>query len=347
MTGKKTTLRNVAHLAGVSVGTVSRYINGSLNIKDKNRDKIQMAISQLGYTPNALAQNLAKGESRNILLYMATEVPISSSTWLFGMPIIQGVYSVFEHKGYYVQISINPVNQVEHNYETIKNLIIRHSIDGILYFSTWSIDDPVLELLEQHEFPYVLVGNDNPRGPENDVLVNIPDAATRLFQYLYDLGHRSFGTILGYPHQIHTKQRLKAFQDETARTGLEYQEKFVKTGRFDVSSGYSLMEEMILEAGKLPTAIICGNDDIACGVIRAAMHNGIAVPRDMSVTGFDGGIISRISKPTITTMEISSLDLGIKAAKMLLFRLLNHNIRVEREMIECSLVEQESSSEWG
>ena len=344
MDRKKATLKNVARHAGVSVGTVSSFINGNTKIKEKNANRIQAAINELGYVPNVLAQNLAKGESKNIMLYMATEMPISSSTWLYGMPAIQGVYSVFEQTEYYVQISINPINQPEHNYATIKNLIERHSIDGLLYFSTWSIDEQVLKMLEEQKFPYVLVGNNNPHTPENDVLVNIPDATAEAVNYLYNLGHRSFGTILGFPNQIHTKQRLEVFKTEMTKRSLPIDEKFIKTGSFDVSSGFVLMEDMIGNCDDLPTAIICGNDDIACGVIRAAMNHGIKVPDDLSVTGFDGGIISTISNPTITTMSIPTLDLGVTAAKMLLGRLTNNNACAAREVIKCELVKQGSSS---
>jgi len=181
-----------------------------------------------------IAQNLARGESRNILLYMATEVPTSSSTWLYGMPAIQGVYSVFRQTEYYVQISVNPVNQPEHNYKVIKSLIERQSIDGILYFSTWSIDKQVHELLENLKFPYILVGNNNPKTPENDVLVNIPDATAELVRYLHDRGHRSFGTILGFQNQIHTQQRLHAFKNEISKMDLLLEEKYIKTyGKYE------------------------------------------------------------------------------------------------------------------
>lgn len=340
---KNITLRDVAKLADVSVGSVSRYINGNANILRKNRERIQRAIEELNYTPNALAQNFAKGTSKNVLVFMATEAPMSSATWLYGLPIIQGINEVFESTGYSVQVSINSFDNLR-NLTSIQSMMINQSIDGILYVSSWSIDEAIWAMFEKQHFPYVLIGNDNPKNMQNDVLIDIYHATRQLVDYLYGLGHRKMGAILGYADQLHTRQRIAAFKDGLDKLQLPCDMNFVKTGSFDLESGYSLMENMLQQENSLPSAIICGNDDIACGVIRAAQKHGLSIPGDLSVTGFDDSIIGRLVEPTITTVHIPSLELGNKAAKMLLQRIDAKGAPAEREMVACKTIVRDSTS---
>lgn len=338
MTKNDATLRDVAKRAGVSVGTVSHFINNNSKILEKNKCKIQKAIDDLGYTPNSLAQNFAKGISKQIALYISAEFPISSATWMYGLPIIQGVNSIIHLTGYSLQMSVNSINDIEKSYENISKAIINRSIDGLLYLSAWQIPMKILELLTKNKFPYILVANNNPLGMENDVLIDIPNAVSKIVNYLYDNGHRTYGIVLGYKDQIHMAERLQTFYSEMNRLKLPVLSRHIKTGSFDISSGYALMLEMISE-GDLPSAIICGNDDIATGVIKALKESGVNVPRDVSVIGFDNSIVGQVSEPAITTMDIPAFKIGEESAKNLIYRISNPGLSVPRSTIPCTLVE--------
>jgi DNA-binding LacI/PurR family transcriptional regulator len=307
---------------------------------DKNKDRIQKVIEELGYIPNNLARNLAKGESKQIALFLAVEYPTSSSTWLYNLPIIQSVNNVLNNSGYSLQVTVNSINEEKKNLDYISKMVNNRSIDGLLYFSAWKIPDSILEFLEKKNFPYILVANNHPYKNQNDVLIDNEDAVKIIIKYLFDRGHRTFGIIVGFSEQIHMKERLNTFRRELANRNIEINEGHFKTCNFDIEGGYDTMCE-ILATGLPPGAIICGNDDIAAGVIKALKEKSIKVPRDVSVTGFDNSVICKVSEPTITTVNIPSDEIGRESTESLLFRIKN-NTSIQTKKIRCQIVEGNS-----
>jgi len=339
---RKATLRDVSQLAGVSLGSVSRYINQKDSVLPKTRQKIQRAIEELEYTPSMLAQNLAKGISNNLHAFIAAEFPPSSATWLYGLPIIQSINQSIAATSYSLQISVHPVDDPEKNYSTIRNMIINQSIDGLIYISSWEIPRNILDLLDQSHFPYVLVGNANPKSTANDVLFDNVTAVRNMIEHLYRIGHTCMGAVLGYAQQQHTIDRMNAFRTTLQKLGLPVHDRLIKTGQFDMESGFRLMYEIFTVEDIKPTVIICGNDDIAVGVLKAIKQKGLRIPEDISVIGFDNSIVSRVVEPALTTYEIPSAEMGRHATKMLLDEIRTPGRSMPRVTIPCQLIERDS-----
>lgn len=331
------TLKDVARLAGVSVGTVSRYINNHPSVSKKNSIKVQRAIDKLGYIPNQTAQNLAKGVSNNLLLYIIQEDPILASTWLYELPIIQGVYDYLKGTDYSLQVAIDSIENSKRINNFINECINNKRVDGMIILTSWEVDKTSLIRLVDSKFPFILIGNENPIGPENEVLFDNYGAISQVMDHLYKLGHRRIGYISGTKEQQHAKQRIKAYFDNLQRLNLVTNEKWVKYGDYTVESGYTLMGE-ILNSREQPTAIVCGNDYLAAGAIKAIKERGFSVPLDYSVTGFDDSIVSRVVEPDLTTVSVPLQKLAELAIKKLINIINFPDNEITKQVLSCEMV---------
>lgn len=337
------TLKDVAKLAGVSVGTVSRYINHHPSVSEKNARKIQAAIDKLEYVPNLTAQNLAKGISNNILLYIIQEDPILMTTWLYELPIIQGINDYLKNTEYSLQIAIDSIDDCKSIKKSINKYINNKLVDGLMILTTFDIDKSIIIRLVDSKYPFVLTGIDNSIQPENGVLFDNYGAINQIMAYLYKLGHRKIGFIGGTKEQQHAKYRKKAYFDSIRKFGLTTSDKWVKDGDYSVSCGYNLMNE-ILSAYEQPTAIVCGNDYIAAGAIKAIREKGLDVPYDYSVTGFDNNIISEIVEPNITTMSIPLQEVAEFSIKKLINIIKNPDQITQEQIFSCKMIVGGSTS---
>lgn len=338
------TLRDVARLAKVSVGTVSRYINKHPSVGGENAQKIQMAIDKLGYIPNQIAQSLAKGVSNNLLLYIIQEDPILSSTWLYELPIIQGVYDYLKSTDYSLQVAIDSIENSKRVNKLISECINNKRVDGMIILTSWEIDKSGLIRLADSKFPFVLIGNENLITPENEVLFDNYGAINQIIDYLYKLGHRRIGFISGTKEQQHAEQRIRAYFDSLQRLDLVTNEEWVKYGDYSIESGYIHMQEL-LHSNEQPTAIVCGNDYLAAGAIKAISEKGFNVPYDYSITGFDDSLVSKVVEPGLTTVNVPLQELAKIAIKKLI-NIINAPDKITpKRVLPCTMVIGASTSE--
>jgi len=336
MGGNGATLKDVAKLANVSVGTVSRYINNNPSVSEKNRKKIQAAIERLNYSPHPIAQKLAKGVTNNLLLYIVQENPILTTTWLHELPVIQGICDYLKNTNYSLQIVLNFIDDNQGNYKYINECISSKSVDGILILSAWELSNRTLIRLMDSGFPFVLIGNDNTIQPTNDIVFDNYGAVKKLVEHLYQLGHRHIGLISGCKEQLHMSERIRGYFDAIRELGLEIEESWIKYGEYSTESGYACMQEIL--DGRHPTAVICGNDYVAAGAVKAIHDRGYKVPDDFSVTGFDNSTVAQIMEPTLTTVNMPVFKAGHLATEKLI-KLINKTENViNREVLPCDII---------
>ena len=138
---QKSTLRDVAQLAGLSAGTVSKYLNHPESVQEKNRKKIEKAIRLLNYTPNVLARKLASGRSRVLGLCIVTEPEISDSTWLHLLPMIQTLNDSACQAGYQLQIGLSSVGREEQTLQMLRDGAEGKGMDGLFLVSAWEVPE--------------------------------------------------------------------------------------------------------------------------------------------------------------------------------------------------------------
>lgn len=336
----KVTLRDVAKQAGVSVGTVSRYLNNNPSVSQSARDAIAAAVEKLDYTPNLMAQNLAKGKSGNLLLYIYQEFPIVNTTWMFELPIIHGVFDSLKSTNYSIQMAIGSIYNPEGFKHEIFRQIDAKLVDGIIILSSWPAESTTLVKLIETKFPYVLLGNSNHVNGMNHIVFDNTEVIEGLVTRLVGLGHRDIAFFGGYPTQLHTMERFAGFRRGMARHHLPVRDEWVKFGDYSFESGIKFMDEAF-DAGP-PTAVVSGNDFIAAGAVRSIKRHGKRVPEDVSVTGFDNMTVANMLEPELTSVKVPLFEMGCRAMERLVQGIKDKKCEFASEMIETVIVERDS-----
>ena len=330
---KHATLRDVAKLANVGAGSVSRYLNGDQSIKDINRQKISDAIQELNFVPNVTARKLAKGRSGNILLLMVSETPITMATWIYEKEIVQEIYSGLLNSEYSLQLALCSSNQNE-IYKKIKSNIETKNADAVMILSNYRVEQNCVALLEDNSIPYVLIGCKNYKEKLNEILIDNYSAMKIVMDYLVSLRHRKIAFISGNQDQEQMAARIKCYFTLMQEKGFDVNPNYIAYGEYSMDSGYNCTKQLIQQNfNDLPTAIICSNDIIACGAIKALKEYNIKIPKEISITGFDNLTSAEVIEPPLTTFQLPA-GMGTLATQMLLKMIKSGktNIVNERQM---------------
>lgn len=342
MSKKNPTLRDVAKLAGVAVGTISNYLNNPESVKPKNRDTIEEAIKRLHFTPNRMAQRLASGRTNTILLYILSEQEIGNSTWLHQLPLIQAINDRLHKTRYNLQIKIGQIGEADYTLGYIKQCIHGRIIDGIVMLSAWEVPKEILQLFLEEDFPYVLLENKSDYINHASILCDNGKMTADMVDYLAALGHEKIAFVGVKSDQQHIHDRYKGYIDGITRHQLQIKKEYVRDGDYSIESGKRCAEEL-MELQKPPTAVICGNDNMAVGVIEKIRAKGYRVPEDISVMGVDNSIVAKAVVPNLTTMEMPLKQMGELAIKELLCKISNPQYQIMNTIFECKRVERKST----
>ncbi|QQO11094.1 LacI family DNA-binding transcriptional regulator [Breznakiella homolactica] len=318
---RKVTQMDVARYAEVSTGTVSRVVNNIPLVDGPTRTKVLRAIEELGYIPNHAAQALAQGRTKSLLLLILDKQPILPSTWQYELPVLQGINDYIKKHGYTLQIEITNYGQGE-TAEDVGDTILRgRSVDGLLILTSWEIDEEMLRKIHGYAIPAIFIGNGPYRCGGHPVGASVRfdnySVIRETYRILYGLGHRRIAFIKGSTDQIHSSIRLSAFLDAAAESGTELPGPYLAEGHYSVQGGYQAMYGFA-RLTERPTAVICANDLMAIGAMKAAAELDIPVPRELSITGFDDIEISEYLSPPLTTVRVPAYDLGKNGASLLI-----------------------------
>jgi LacI family transcriptional regulator len=302
-------IEDVAAAAGVSMKTVSRVLNRELNVREDTRVRVQKAVDKLKYVPHFSARSLAGNKS--FLVALLYNNP--SANYL--MEVMGGVLEACAAEQYNMLLCpLEPdgprvVSEVE-------ALIGRSQPDGLVLTPPITDSAALLRRLAELEIPYASVSPKQQR-KRIGVAMDETHAAFDIVAHLVSLGHRRIGHIVGHPAHGASGWRLTGYQQGLERAGLKYDPALVVPGEFSFESGVQ-GAEALLSLRKPPTAIFAANDDMAAGVIHAALERGLRVPDDLSVCGFDDTPMSRQIFPSLTTVHQPTHEMGRLATLELL-----------------------------
>ncbi|NLE43936.1 MAG: LacI family transcriptional regulator [Chloroflexi bacterium] len=287
---KRSTLHDVAALAGVSYQTVSRVINRHPNVAEKTRAQVLDAIRQLDYRPNQAAKVLATGRSYMLQLIMFDI--------RYNDPLPAMIYWA-KRMGYTLVISeITPFTPRDETRDRLEELASR-MIDGLIIFSPYAFL-PYEELTELcRGVPFVLVGTEmGMKAPS--VVFDQRHGAGLAIQHLLDLGHRHIAEIRGPQEHIDARARHETFVSILKARGLPSD--LSVEGDFEVPSGYEATRSL-LTTGAPFTALFASNDRMAVGALHALCEHGLYVPQDVSLVGFDDMTEAAYLNPPLTTVR--------------------------------------------
>jgi LacI family transcriptional regulator len=325
------TIKDIATHLGVSVSTVSKGLNGANDISEELRQLVLDTAVEMGYAP----KKSKKIENRKLVVFVENMDYEDSAS--FGYEILLGFrQNAFRHNWDVEIHPVTPAFQLTQKYDTY---LLKNGFCGAFLLG-FALHDEWMKQLSGTTMPTVLFDNYIPSNPNvcyigTDNYEGI-DAA---IHHLYMLGHRQIAFLNGSLHSMVSEQRQEAYYQSMHAHGLEIRDELTAYGYY-VADSARYHVPTFLEAGA--TAIICGNDLIASGVINECQSRGYRVPEDISVVGFDDIPLAAKLNPPLTTIRQERGELG-KCAYIILNSLVHH-IPICRTQIRAALVERESTA---
>jgi len=292
-------MKDVAKLSGVSIKTVSRVLNNEPHVQEILRERVRKAVKELNYIPSRSARALRGRKSYNITLICHSGNSAYVNSIQFGAII------ACQSLGYQLSVVLLE-GLADKSLSDIKTDIRKfteiHQPDGILLLSLYAAHKRIAQALDELEIPTVRVGPITDK--VNGIIVEIDDfrASMELTQHLLDLGHKRIGFIRGKEDQAATEVRYKGYCFALEAEGIAVDPELVLRGQFDFKSGLE-GGDAFLSMESPPTAIFASNDDMAAGVVTAAMKRNLKVPNDLSVVGFDDSDVAVRMWPPLTTVS--------------------------------------------
>ncbi|WMM72340.1 LacI family DNA-binding transcriptional regulator [Rhodococcus pyridinivorans] len=306
-TRKRTTIKDVAEHAGVSMSTVSYVLNDSGPVAPDRRTRVLDAVRVLEYSPNESARNLKRRSASRIGMV------VPDLTNQFFAMITEGVHQAASARDVLVVLVVP--GSSEQSEEAQTRLLRSQRVDGVIYLtSTGSMPEACYELARSG--PVVLVDEQIPGIDLPAVVCDSRRGARQVAQHVLDKGHRDVA-IIGGPEGLWTaQQRLAGYREALAGAGIDPDTVPVYYGDYQQSSGRD-MAERALAAQTRPTALICANDLMAVGAMEYCREQGLRMPEDVSIVGFDDLPLSSLLTPRLTTVRQPARDMGYRAATVL------------------------------
>ncbi|HXM54210.1 MAG TPA: LacI family DNA-binding transcriptional regulator [Candidatus Dormibacteraeota bacterium] len=328
----RVTIHDVALLAGVSVGTASKALNGRGQLRDETRERVQAAAQQLGFRPNDLARSLIRGRTFTVGLLT------SDSFGRFSIPVMQGIEDALGAGSIAVYLCDARGDRVRERHY-VNNLLARR-VDGIIVSGRRADPRPSLGV----DIPVPVVYAYSQSTSADDLAV-VPDEAHggRLaMEHLLRAGRRRLAHVTGPARFEAVRLRLEGARQALSQAGLSLPDERVLTGAWSEAWGREAAGLLLAEHPDVD-AVFCGNDLIARGVADALRERGVRVPDDVAIVGYDNWeILATATRPPLTSVDMGLEGVGRTAAHLLLARIEGERDAGVRRL-PCTLVVRESS----
>ena len=303
-------MKDVAALAGVSVGTVSNVVNSPAMVAEPTRQRVERAIAKLGWVPNESARQLRAGRSRSIgMVVMDIANP-------FFTDLVLGAEDWLNEQGYSVQVS-NSASKPSRESAQLA-LFEQQRVRGVLYAPIWGLDERVRQL-RRRGIPVVLLDRAGNEADFCSVSVEDVEGGRLAVGHLLDQGHSNIAFVGGPSRLQQIRDRRQGAELARLQRGGSGNLLIIFTPGTDTASGVAAADEIIaLPAGERPTAVFAANDLVAIGLLQGFMTHGFAVPRDVAIIGYDDITFAASAAVPLSSIRQPSADLGRRAAELLL-----------------------------
>ncbi|MCS6830065.1 MAG: LacI family DNA-binding transcriptional regulator [Armatimonadota bacterium] len=332
MRKKLPTIREVAEAAGVSISTVSNVLYGKRGFyAPETAQRVWTAVEQLGYRPNHIARSLARRHTFTIGVVAEQLLGNVSHNLYFGV-VLDGILQGATDRDYQVKIVRVPASAYEKAFGHIED----GSVEGAILLAL-PASNPIIERMEQSNIPSVVAGSIPPSSKLPCVDVEDIGATYQAVRWLISLGHRRIGIITGNLNYWSARRREQGYLMALREAGIEPHPAWRYEGNFSLAAGEAGALQL-LRAEPPPTAIVCGNDRMAMGVLHALQRQGVKVPEQISVLGFDDEETATLTSPPLTTLRQPMFEIGLKAAELLLQQIelgkrLQHTLLLPAELV--------------
>jgi LacI family transcriptional regulator len=302
------TIYEVSELAGVSLATVSRVMNGGTQVSDKTREKVTQAMTALNYRPNSMARSLASSVSNSVgILVSELHGPIYGA-------MMSGIEKQLRTAGKHVIIAAGHSDAASEK-DGIEFLIDR-SCDALILHVEAVSDEYLIELAKT-DHSFILINRYIAQISENCISLDNRQGGYIATKALLDHGHRNIAYISGPLWKIDAKDRYLGHQQALAEFGLTCNEQLLFEGTFQEKAGSEGMTVLLNK--NLPfSAVVCANDETAAGAMHAARDKGLSIPDDISIMGFDNVSLASYVYPKLCTINYPVWEMGSMAASWVL-----------------------------
>jgi LacI family transcriptional regulator len=333
------TINDVAARAGVSKKTVSRVINGSPFIADKTRQRIEVAIEELGFVPNPQARALAL--RRNFLIALLHDNPNAQTVLNFQ----NGVLSAIRNSDF--ALVVRPVERdSDQIMADIQTFLERQRPWGAMLLPPISERDDIAELCERLGVRYVRVGSAILDVPQRCVASNDQQVVEQAVKQLIAMGHRKIGFVRGPRGFRSAHEREAGFLAALDAAKIDLPKKYRAEGNYRYDAGIAAGEKLLNQKDR-PTAIFCSNDEMAAGVLNVAHKLQIEIPASLSIVGFDDSPTALHMWPPLSTVRWPIYDMGVLAARKLLPEFLDVDGSTLPTTLESSFIARDSTAKPG
>ena len=307
-------IKKVAEVAGVSVGTVSHVITGSVPVSEPLRVKVQAAIRKLNYHPNHVARSLKTSKTRTL------GIIIPDLTIPFFPRMISGAEAAAAKRNYTL-IAVNS-NEDGERQKDLLSLLRSQRVEGILLVIA-AAPTPAnqISLIIDSGIPIVCLDRIPDRVPVDSVSLEDQNAAEMGVTHLLEAGHRRIVLVTGPLALKNERRRLQGYRRALERAGVDVDEDLIWQGKLRPHEVAALCREKISSLRALPDAFFCTNGPTALGVLRAFRDSGLRTPEDVAFATFDELTVDDLFSPSITTVVQPAYDIGFRASEMLLDRI--------------------------
>lgn len=326
---------DVAKLANVSFMTVSRVINGKENVKEETKQRVLKAIEELGYYPNAAARALNNNKTDGIGVVIPHAEFMTVAPYF--LDLISSLERNIDKAGYHLVFKLPASMKTTADYT---QLYLERKVDGVIVLAP-SVDQWLLQTLSNDRVPSVVV-----YGRDDELDINYIDAnnhkgAKEAMNYLIGLGHTRIGMVTGSTTLICGRDRISGYLEALQTNNLPVDKRLIFYGDWQPESGERAFN-YFFGMEQQPTAIFCANDHMALGVMRSAIDNGLQLPRDLSIFGYNDITYSGFLTPSLTTRSQPLEEIGEKAVDILIKTIEDPTRPKEKIMMDTKFIKRES-----
>lgn len=330
----RSTIDQVAALAGVSIKTVSRVFNNEPNVRPTTKKKVMEAASELNYRPNVSARRLAA--NRSFVIALLYDNPESD----YVTTIQEGSLEVCRQAGYH--LLIHPCRPDAPDFiEDVVALFRQSTVDGYILTPPISENRALIQALNQTGAKVICIAQ-RPSPPVPCISVDDVQAAQDVTEFLIGLGHERIGFIMGHPEHGSSHDRLAGYLNALSKAGLAKDKRLIEKGLYSFESGYACARRL-LALNPRPSAIFASNDHMAMGVLTAAHEKALLIPDDLSVCGFDDTKMARYVWPPLTTARQPVKVVARLATQGLIQLIGNHDHPDPHVVLHSELVKRTST----
>ncbi len=305
---RKPTMEDVKNLAGVSISTVSRVINGTRKVSPEKTEAVNRAIEKLGYKPNELARSLVMKRSSTLGIILDDIGYNHMAQYLRGIDEVGKMYK-------YDILLYSTFGNFETQKKAVEFLSSKQ-VEGIIVISE-KINNEILYLIKEHDIPYILLDSFYNTDDYKTVTIDYKYATSAMTKFVLSYNHTNIAFLRekssSYATETKENGYLEAMQEDNLNSNI------LSVENNDINSAYEFMKSNYKKLKeKNVTAIVASSDSLALGVLHYCYDNDILVPDELSITGFGNSEISSLYRPALTTVRLPYYDIGAVAVRILI-----------------------------